>query len=80
MPGVSMTLILCLFHSAKARLAERVCLRETSSSSKSVTVVPSSTFPNRFTIPATDNMAAANWVFPEPVCPTRATFRMLAAS
>jgi hypothetical protein len=32
-PGVSMRLIFCLFHSAKATLAESVCLREISSSS-----------------------------------------------
>ncbi len=43
MPGVSMMLILVLSHSACARLEERECLRAMASSSKSVTVVPSST-------------------------------------
>ena len=62
-----MMLILCVFHSAKARLAESVCLRAIASSSKSVTVVPSSTLPNRFTMPASTRMAEANCVLPEPV-------------
>ena len=67
MPGVSMMLILCRCHSAKARLAESVCLRAMASSSKSVTVVPSSTLPKRFTMPASTRMAEANCVLPEPV-------------
>ena len=33
MPGVSMKLILVLFHSAQARLADKVCFRAISSSS-----------------------------------------------
>jgi hypothetical protein len=61
-------------------LAESVCLREISSSSKSVTVLPSSTLPSRFTMPASKRIAEASWVLPDPVCPTTAMFRMLAAS
>ena len=79
-PGVSIRLTLVLFHSHQARLAERVCLRAISSSSESVTVVPSSTLPKRFTAPASKRRAAANCVLPDPLCPTRATFRTLAAS
>ena len=80
MPGVSIRLILVLFHSAYARLADRVCFLATSSSSKSVTVVPSSTFPKRVTIPASARMAATSCVLPDALWPTRATLRMLAAS
>jgi len=38
-------------------LADRVCLREISSSSKSVTVLPSSTLPSRLTMPASKSIA-----------------------
>src|SRR5262245_57701919 len=61
-------------------LEDSVCLRAISSSSKSVTVVPSSTFPKRLTMPASDRMAAASCVFPDELWPTRATFLMPAAS
>ena len=67
MPGVSMRLIFCLFHSAYARLADSVCLRAISSSSKSVTVVPSSTLPKRLTMPASERMAEASCVLPDPL-------------
>ena len=67
MPGVSIRLIFCLFHSAYATLEDSVCLRAISSSSKSVTVVPSSTLPNRLTIPATERSAEASCVLPEPL-------------
>ncbi len=79
MPGVSMMLILTLFHSAKATLADSVCFRSTSSSSKSVTVLPSSTFPSRLTIPASKSAADTNWVFPDPLWPTNATFLIFSA-
>ena len=80
MPGVSMMLILVLSHSACARLEARECLRAIASSSKSVTVVPSSTRPNRFTAPAANNMADISCVLPHPLCPTMATFLMVPAS
>ncbi len=57
-----------------------MCLRAISSSSKSVTVLPSSTMPSRLTMPASKRIADVNWVLPDPVCPTIAMFRMLAAS
>src|SRR3954452_15210796 len=61
-------------------LEDSVCFRAISSSSKSVTVVPSSTFPKRLTMPASDRTAAASCVFPDELWPTRATFLMPAAS
>ena len=79
-PGVSMMLILVFCHSACARLEESVCLRAISSSSKSVTVVPSSTLPMRLTAPATKSIVETSCVLPHPPCPTTATLRMLAAS
>ncbi len=80
MPGVSIKLIFCLFHSAYATLADSVCLRAISSSSKSVTVVPSSTLPNRLIMLASARMAEVSCVLPDPLWPTRATFLMLEAS
>ena len=79
-PGVSMMLILVLFHSAYARFADRVCFRSMASSSKSVTVVPSSTMPKRVTMPALNSMAEVSCVLPDPLCPTIATFLMLGVS
>ena len=79
MPGVSMTLILVEFHSAQARLAESVCLREISSVVL-VTVVPSSTRPRRGVAPAEWSRAAINWVLPAPPWPTTATLRILPVS
>ncbi len=67
MPGASTRLIFCLFHSAYARLADSVCFRATSSSSKSVTVVPSSTLPKRLTMPESERMAEVSCVLPEPL-------------
>ena len=79
-PGVSMRLILVFCHSAWARLDASVCLRAMASSSKSVTVEPSSTFPRRLTAAAANSMAETSWVLPHPPWPTTATLRMLAAS
>ena len=76
MPGVSMRLIFVFFHSANAVLADSVCLRAISSSSKSVTVVPSSTAPRRLTASASNRRAEANCVLPAPLCPTNATLRI----
>ena len=80
MPGVSIRFIFVERHSVNAALAESVCLRAISSSSKSVTVVPSSTLPRRFTIFAPNSIADTSCVFPEPLCPTTATLRMFDAS
>ena len=79
-PGASIRLTLLFFHSAKARAARRLILRSISSGSKSVTVVPSSTRPSRFTAPASKSRAEASEVFPQPPCPTSATLRMFGAS
>jgi len=79
-PGVSIRLILCRFHSAYAIAADRVRLRAISSSSKSVAVVPSSTRPRRFTMPASNRMAEASWVLPALEWPTMATFLRLEVS
>ena len=79
-PGVSMKLILVFCHSPKARLEERECLREISSSSKSVTVEPSSTSPSRLTAPAASSAAETSCVLPHPPWPTTATLRIAAAS
>ena len=51
-PGVSSRLILVSLHSTNAMAAEMECLRSTSSGSKSVVVVPSSTRPIRVIAPA----------------------------
>ena len=80
MPGVSMKLIFVRFHSANAALEDSVCLRAISSSSKSVTVLPSSTLPSRLTIPASNSAAAASCVLPAPLCPTSATFLISSAA
>ena len=56
-PGVSIRLIFVLFHSAYASADDSVCFRAISSSSKSVTVVPSSTRPRRLTAPASKSIA-----------------------
>ena len=52
--------------------------RLTSSGSKSVVVVPSSTRPRRLIAPAQNSSASASVVFPAPPWPTRATLRILA--
>ena len=79
MPGVSMKLSFLPSHSAYATLDDSVCLRVTSSSSKSVIVVPSSTIPSRLTMPAPNSRADVNCVLPAPLWPTMATLRMLEA-
>src|SRR6185295_9061571 len=75
-PGVSIRLIFFLFHSAAATLLEMVILRAISSSSKSVTVFPSSTRVRRLVAPPANKAPATREVFPECPCPTNATFRM----
>ena len=80
MPGVSMRLTFTRSRSAKATLDDSVCLRAISSSSKSVTVLPSSTLPSRLTIPASKSAADASCVLPDPLWPTRATFLICSAA
>jgi hypothetical protein len=75
-----MMLTFVRFHSTNATLDPSVCLRAISSSSKSVTVVPSSTRPSRVTAPPSNSMADTSCVLPHPPWPTTATLRMVAAS
>jgi hypothetical protein len=53
---------------------ERCC--RCSASSKSLTVVPSTTVPGRLSTPAATRRASTNEVLPEPAGPTSTTFRM----
>src|SRR6185312_16993798 len=69
-------LIFFLFHSAAATPVEMVSLRATSSSSKSVIVLPSSTRVSRLVAPLANKAPATREVFPECPCPMSATFRM----
>ena len=55
-------------------------MRAISSSSKSVTVEPSSTSPSRLTAPAASSAAETSCVLPHPPWPTTATLRIAAAS
>ena len=76
-PGVSIKLILNPFHSKGASARESDISRACSSGSKSVTVVPSSTDPRRWIVPARKRSASASVVLPAPECPTSATLRIL---
>src|SRR5260221_4036390 len=58
---------------ARVRLTERCCL--TSTSSKSLTVVPSSTRPGRWIVPVATSRVSTRVVFPAPEWPTSTTFR-----
>src|SRR5262249_59504201 len=58
---------------ATVKLTERCCLISTSS--KSLTVVPSSTRPMRWMTPVAVSSASTSVVFPEPQSPTITTFR-----
>src|SRR6185437_12321204 len=60
---------------AKVRLTERCCLISTSS--KSLTVVPSSTLPIRWVVPVAASSASTRVVFPAPEWPTSTTLRTL---
>src|SRR5256886_8631324 len=73
-----MRLILCPSYSKGATASDTEILRLTSSASKSVVVVPSSTRPWRGMAPAQKRSASARVVFPAPPWPTRATLRILA--
>src|SRR2546423_11679789 len=73
-----MRLILCPSYSKGATASDTEILRLTSSASKSVVVVPSSTRPWRGMAPAQKRRASARVVFPAPPWPTRAALRILA--
>ncbi len=79
-PGVSIRLILTSRNSNEASDAEMDMPRAFSSSSASETVVPSATEPSRDVVPASNNKASCNDVFPLPRWPTRATLRILSAA
>ncbi len=63
-PGVSRMLIFFLFHSQWARAQLMLILRSISSSSQSVTVLPSSTRPRRLTAPESNKIADVREVLP----------------
>ena len=58
---------------ASVRLTERCCLISTSS--KSLTVVPSSMLPERWMVPVAASSASTRLDFPVPEWPTSTTFR-----
>src|SRR5215471_19359580 len=74
-PGVSSRLTLTppWISGASVRLAERCCLISTSS--KSLTVVPSSTRPARWMVPVATSSASTSVVLPAPEWPTSTTLR-----
>src|SRR4030067_2030983 len=59
---------------------DRDTLRRISSSSKSETVLPSSTLPTRFVAPVKLRSASPREVFPPPPCETKATLRIEAVA
>src|SRR6266508_3324312 len=79
-PGASIRLIFrsCQFRWASAEESDiwRLC----SSSSQSVTVVPPSIVPRRFTAPVWKSRASTSDVLPTPRCPTTATLRIFPGS
>src|SRR5262249_34719087 len=76
-PGVSsrLTLTPAWISGASVRLADRCCLISTSS--KSLTVVPSSTRPARWMVPVATSSASTSVVLPAPEWPTSTTLRTL---
>ena len=79
-PGVSIRLILRPCHSQlQSEAASDIC-RRCSSSSQSETVVPASTCPSRFVLPAWKSSASTSEVLPVPRWPTTATLRIFPAS
>src|SRR5580693_8122876 len=63
---------------SRVRLTERCCL--TSTSSKSLTVVPSSMLPARWIVPVATRSASTRLDLPEPEWPTSTTFRTWSAA
>src|SRR5215472_391968 len=76
-PGVSsrLTLTPAWVRGASVRLTDRCCLISTSS--KSLTVVPSSTRPARWMVPVATSSASTSVVLPAPEWPTSTTLRTL---
>ena len=79
-PGASSTLIFTPFHSTGAIASETLMPFLISSGSKSLTVLPSSTWPIRVVAPVVNSMASSSVVLPEPPWPTSRTLRMSFAS
>src|SRR5581483_9688226 len=79
-PGVSTRLIFRPCHSRCASDEASDICRRCSSSSQSPTVVPASTAPRRFVLPAWKSIASRSDVFPVPRWPTTATLRIFAGS
>src|SRR3954471_14190690 len=77
-PGQSRMLTLQPSYSNGASATDTEIDRFTSSASKSVVVVPSSTRPCRLMAPAQNSRASASVVLPAPPCPTSATLRIRA--
>ena len=75
-PGVSMRFSRRPSHSACARVAEIDIERRFSSSSWSVTVVPSTTVPRRVVAPLSNSSDSTRDVFPDPRWPSTATLRI----
>jgi hypothetical protein len=75
-PGVSTILNFVFCHGNPARAELIVNLRAASSSSKSVVVLPSSTFRCRSVAPAVNSIAEVKEVLPQWPCPIKATFRI----
>src|SRR3984885_6692732 len=63
---------------ARVRLTERCCLISTSS--KSLTVVPSTMLPCRWMVPVAASSASTRLVFPDPEWPTSTTLRTWSAA
>ena len=76
-PGVSMMLISCFFQTNWWNPLLRLIFRLSSSGSKSITVLPSSTRPSLLMTPALNNIASAREVFPAPPWDARAMFLKL---
>src|SRR6266513_3197575 len=71
-----MMLTLWSLHSKGARARDTEICLATSSGSKSLTVLPSSTRPARLIAPAASSRASVSEVLPVPPCPTRTTLRI----
>ena len=79
-PGVSTRLTRWPFQSRYATEVLIEILRLTSSGSKSVVVLPSSTLPSRVTAPAVKSRASTREVLPTPPWPTTPTLRIFPIS
>ena len=75
-PGVSIRLSLALCQGSAATAELMLSFLATSSSSKSVTALPSSGVKRRSVLPPAKSMADTKEVFPQWPCPINATFRI----